>query len=65
LLDSSLVQAEITQIFYPQITQINADFFGIFGEDREVAEWDGIVCSNGSLIFNKHNPSVEIPVICG
>jgi len=30
LLDSSLVLAEITGIFYPQITQINADFFLVF-----------------------------------
>jgi len=31
---------QITGIFYPQITQINADFFFGFFFGREVAEWD-------------------------
>jgi len=57
--------ADYADFFIRRLRRLRRFFFGFFGGDKEMAEWDGIVCYSGSLNFNKHNPSVEICAICG
>jgi len=66
LLDSSR-GADYADFFIRRLRRLTQIFFWFFlgGGDKEMAEWDGIVCYSGSLNFNKHNPSVEICEICG